>query len=311
MANPPCLPYIASDTMREHGLTTRTLSWPIPINSIDSTANAAGTITKVVDLVLRYNSHSEHVVFVVTDLGEQDMILGYTWLKEHNLEIDWATDTVSMSHYPSRCRTCQEEVKAERKARAKTRAAICACRASGIPAPEPELDDSPELCPDSDSENDYAPEMSPEPDSAPSSDSADAMEEEDVFSKAAFDELLECKQWDHAIELEPGSTPSSCKVYLLTPNEQAELDAFLEENLKSGRIRPSKSPMASLVFFIKKKDGSIRLVQDYRALNAIMVKNRYSLPLISELINNLRGTRYLTKLDVHWGYNNQCSKLRG
>ncbi|GLB37179.1 putative chromo (CHRromatin Organisation MOdifier) domain containing protein [Lyophyllum shimeji] len=62
--------------------------------------------------------------------------------------------------------------------------------------------------------------------------------------------------------------------------------------------------MASPVFFIKKKDGSLRLVQDYRALNAITVKNRYPLPLISELINNLRSARYFTKLDVRWGYNN-------
>ena len=62
--------------------------------------------------------------------------------------------------------------------------------------------------------------------------------------------------------------------------------------------------MALPVFFIKKKDGALRLVQDYRALNAMTVKNRYPLPLISELINNLRGARYFTKLDVRWGYNN-------
>ncbi|GLB43461.1 putative retrotransposable element tf2 155 kda protein type 1-like [Lyophyllum shimeji] len=342
--------------VREHGLTTRTLSRPIPVNNVDGTANAAGAITEVVDLVLRYNGHSERVMFAVTDLGEQDMILGYTWLKEHNLEIDWAAGTVSMSRCPARCQTCREEVKVERKARAKTRVAMRACRSSGIPAPEPELNDIPELYPDPDCEDDSDSDVSLEPDSVRGSDSADVMEEgdrllattlfgyptaeeirasqttsqrlaeafarnstpksfcdavpdhlhdfEDVFSKAAFDELPECKQWDHIIELEPGSTPSSCKVYPLTPNEQAELDAFLEENLKSGRIRPSKSPMASPVFFIKKKDGSLRLVQDYRALNTIMVKNRYPLPLISELVNNLRGARYFTKLDVRWGYNN-------
>ena len=62
--------------------------------------------------------------------------------------------------------------------------------------------------------------------------------------------------------------------------------------------------MASPVFFIKKKDGSLRLVQDYRALNAITVKNKYPLPLISELINKLQGAKYFTKLDVHWGFNN-------
>ena len=80
--------------------------------------------------------------------------------------------------------------------------------------------------------------------------------------------------------------------------EQAELDAFLQENLQSGRIRPSKSPMASPFFFIKKKDGSLRPVQDYHALNAMTVKNKYPLPLISDLINQLRGVKYFTKLDV-------------
>ena len=62
--------------------------------------------------------------------------------------------------------------------------------------------------------------------------------------------------------------------------------------------------MASPVFFIKKKDRALRLVQDYRALNAITVKNKYPLPLISELIEKLRGVRYFTKLDVQWGFNN-------
>ncbi|KAG5718769.1 hypothetical protein E4T56_gene2725 [Termitomyces sp. T112] len=110
---------------------------------------------------------------------------------------------------------------------------------------------------------------------------------EDVFSKASFDSLLECKQWDHAIELIPDAEPSSCKVYPLAPYEQDKLDTFLQENLSSGPIQPSKSPMASPVFFIKKKDGSLCLVQDYHVLNAMTVKNHYPLPFISELVNNL------------------------
>ncbi|KAG5732291.1 hypothetical protein E4T56_gene11371 [Termitomyces sp. T112] len=114
---------------------------------------------------------------------------------------------------------------------------------------------------------------------------------EDVFFKALFNLLLECK---------------SCKVDPLAPWEQDKLDTFLQENLDSSCICPSKSPMASLVFFIKKKDGSLQLVQDYWVLNAITVKNCYSLPLISKLINNLQSVQYFTKLDVWWGYNNVC-----
>ena len=85
----------------------------------------------------------------------------------------------------------------------------------------------------------------------------------DVFAKESFDTLLEQKPWDHAIKLEPGSKPTNCKVYPLSPREQVELDAFLQENICTRRIHLSKSPMASPVFFIKKKDGSLRLVQDY------------------------------------------------
>ncbi|KAG5728409.1 hypothetical protein E4T56_gene18951 [Termitomyces sp. T112] len=95
-----------------------------------------------------------------------------------------------------------------------------------------------------------------------------------VFSKAWFDLLLECKH---------------CKVYLLVPREQDKLDAFLQENLDFSCIHPSKSLMAFLVFFIKKKDGLLQLVQDYQVLNAMMVKNHYPLFLIFELINNLWG----------------------
>src|SRR3979490_2927597 len=90
----------------------------------------------------------------------------------------------------------------------------------------------------------------------------------------------------------------------MSPLEQAKLDVFIQENLALGHIRPSKSPMASPVFFIKKKEGSLRLVQDYRRLNAMTIKNQYPLPLIPELINHLRGAKYFTKLDVRWGYNN-------
>jgi len=62
------------------------------------------------------------------------------------------------------------------------------------------------------------------------------------------------------------------------------------------------------MFFIKKKDSSLRLVQDYHALNAVTVKNRYLLPLISELVSQLHRAQYFTKLDVHWGFNNVCIK---
>ena len=86
----------------------------------------------------------------------------------------------------------------------------------------------------------------------------------------------------------------------MNPKEQQALDEFLNENLRSGRIRSSKSPMASPFFFIKKKDGTLRPVQDYRKLNEMTIKNRYPLPLIQELIDKLKQSHYFSKMDVQW-----------
>ena len=119
----------------------------------------------------------------------------------------------------------------------------------------------------------------------------------DIFLKEGFDELPSHCEWDHAIELVLGAKHQDCKVYLLSPGQQRELDTFIEENLTSQRICPSKSPLASPFFFIQKKDGSLQPVQDYRYLNLIMIKNKYPLPLISELMDKLKGTTIFTKFD--------------
>jgi len=113
---------------------------------------------------------------------------------------------------------------------------------------------------------------------------------------------------DHVIKLKDGSKPHAGKIYNLTLDEQKQLEIFLDENLKSGRIRPSKSPMAAPFFFIKRSLENFVPVQDYRRLNAMTIKNSYPLPLISELIDKLKGNSYFTKLDVRWGYNNDRIK---
>ena len=107
----------------------------------------------------------------------------------------------------------------------------------------------------------------------------------------------------HSIELKEDFVPN-CKVYLFNMQEQKALDEFLYKNLCTRRIRPSKSPMASPFFFIKKKDGSLRPVKDYRKLNKSMIKNCYPLLLIQELVDKLKGSRVFSELDVHWKYNN-------
>ncbi len=130
----------------------------------------------------------------------------------------------------------------------------------------------------------------------------------DIFSKEAFDELPPQKVWDHAIDLSPGTELPRSQMFPLSPAEQKELDDFLQENLANGHIHPSKSPMGAPVFFIKKKDGSLRLVQDYWKLNEITVKNSYPLPLISNVLTCLHDAKFFTVLDLQWGFNNMWIK---
>ena len=125
-----------------------------------------------------------------------------------------------------------------------------------------------------------------------------------VFSKAASERMPTSKPYDHPIDLEEGKVPPYSKIYPMAPAEKSVMEEWIDEQLAKGYIRPSKSPAAAPVFFVKKKDGSLRLVVDYRKLNAITIKNRYPLPLTQELIDQLAGATVFSKLDLRWGYNN-------
>ena len=125
-----------------------------------------------------------------------------------------------------------------------------------------------------------------------------------VFSEEASHRLPKHQPWDHAIDLKPGASMKNCSIYRLTPKEQEALKEYITEHLRKGYIRLSTSPMASPFFFVDKKDGKLRPVQDYRGLNDVTIKNAAPLPLIPELIDKLHGARYFTKLDIRWGYNN-------
>ena len=111
------------------------------------------------------------------------------------------------------------------------------------------------------------------------------------------------------IEFKKGAPEAiDCKVYPMSCLEDEALKEFLDEQLMKGYIRPSKSQYASSFFFIKKKDEKLRLVQDYRKINDITIRNQYPLPLISDLITDLCGAHIYTKLDIRWGTTTYVSK---
>ncbi len=277
----------------KHGLDTRKALIPIPVYNADGTRNQGGDITEFVELSLTIGDHRERIDLAVTNLGKKDIYLGHDWLKRHNPSVNWERGTIIFGR--------------------------CHCMGEQLVLPDNDPDDrwDEEL-----EEGDtilavrmdeeliirgvhHANELAAAANAEKPKKTFEEMVPEhyrsfrDLFSKDSFDELPERRTWDHAIELVPNAKSTlDCKVYPLNRNEQEQLDKFLDENLETGRIRPSKSPFASPFFFVKKKDGTLRPVQDYRKLNEMTIKNRYPLPLISELIDKLRGAKYFTKLDV-------------
>jgi len=125
-----------------------------------------------------------------------------------------------------------------------------------------------------------------------------------VFGKVESERMPVRKAWDHAIALNDDFKASKARVYPLSRNEKEEVQKFVDEHLKKGYIRPSKSPQTSPVFFVGKKDGGKRMVMDYRRLNKQTVKNNYPLPLIMDLVDSMGNKRVFTKMDLRWDYNN-------
>ncbi|GKA29352.1 putative reverse transcriptase domain-containing protein [Tanacetum coccineum] len=110
------------------------------------------------------------------------------------------------------------------------------------------------------------------------------------------------RQVEFQIDLVPGAAPVARAPYRLTPSEMKELAKQLQELSDKGFIRPSSSPWGAPVLFVKKKDGSFCMCIDYRELNKLMIKNRYPLPRIDDLFDQLQGSSVYSKIDLRSGY---------
>jgi len=269
--------FIDRDFVRLKGMNTQTLLRNILVFNVDGSPNKAGQIMEIIDVVLRYKTHSERMLLAVSGLGKQSLILGYDWLKDHNPKIDWEKGEVEMTRCSLRCeggcalwkeQTCQKRTELQ---------ALQSCRDGPTPLLQEESE-SEEKPPQTHhpswelGDQLFLTRLLPEPDQvelqaaattsqrfaegARCSVEAQAaatplpayiVEFQSMFTKEDFDILPEHRKWDYAIELIPGAEPKSSKVYPLSLLEQAELDAFLEKNLHTGRIQPSKSPIAAPV----------------------------------------------------------------
>ena len=334
--------FIDQNFARNSRMKIQNLDEPLKALNVDGTENKRGTIRQYVDLEFAINGKPQTQRLLLTGLGKQKIILGFPWLHEQNPQINWKTGEFKWPTYiPNIKRIRQLTEERERKLLDKSKkeqepTEITEIKAKYQKAFIEEVQDEEEPMnhtqhPLDDNEpsllislldslepeeiwinarTNVATELAAEENKKKEGVSPEKLVPEeyheylDIFDEGKANRFPEERPWDHKIEMKEGFEPKSFKNYNLTPEEQLEQDKFLKENLEKGYIRPSQSPMASPFFFVKKKDGKLRPCQDYRYLNDWTIKNAYPLPLISEIMDKLKGAKYFTKLDVRWGYNN-------
>jgi len=268
-----------------HRFKLQKLERPIAVRNVDSTNNNGGAIMHQVECNVFYKGHIERMRMDVCDLGKTEVILGMPWLAAHNPEINWETGKVKITRCPPLCGgKSQKKEKVKRVATEEEEKIICWA-----------IDDKEDWGKEEEMEEDYRKieEMVPKK----------FLKWKKVFRKVESERMPMRKVWDHAIDLKETFKLRKGRIYPLFKNER-EVQNFVEDQLRKGYIRPSKSPQTSPVFFVGKKDGSKRMVMDYRNLNDQTIKNNYPLPLITELIDNMGSKKVFTKMDLRWGFNN-------
>ena len=310
--------FIDQNYARRKGLKMKLLKTPIKVYNVDGTPNKRGTIKSYVDLNVEIHGRTTKQRLLVTGLGRQKIILGFSWLKETNPIIDWTKGTLDWRRPKQERKLLEKENQIRRPVTISeeededshlnstqnpigdTDLAVLIASITGETDDEAWINSKATMATKIQAEINAKKEILPIKEQIPK----EFHEFLDIFDEEKAARFPEPRPWDHKIEMKESFVPKSFKTYNLTPLEQIELDKFLKENLDKGYIRPSQSPMASPFFFVDKKDGKLRPCQDYRYLNEHTIKNAYPLPRITELLDKLRNAKYFTKLDVRWGYNN-------
>ena len=257
-------------------------------------------LTQYIDLSVRTGKREETMRFLVTSLGNEDLILGYPWLSTFKPCFNWTNGVIDTSYLPMVIRSLDWKT-------LKICPTIAATHEETLGSVIQWARVYEELAQESNAWANISTELAQKAGqyTAKVAIPVHYQQYAKVFDEEASHRLPQHQPWDHTIDLKP-ITPSSlnCKVYPLTVKEKEVLRKWLDEELKKGYITKSKSPYASPFFFIKKKDGKLRPVQDYRKLNEHTIRDTYPLPLIPDLIQQIEDAWVFTKFDVRWGYNN-------
>ncbi len=257
-------------------LPIKVLSKPQRLFNVDGTRNKAGDLKYYMDLHTRTGTTQRMLQYFLSDLGENRVILGYLWFAVTQPKINWARGWISHDQLPIVLRS-PDTAKAwflPRQMRPTSHTIVGRMVDTLTTLPK-----------------NFVP--------------AQYQKHAHMFSEQESKKFPPKWLWDHAIKLKAGApTTLISQNICLSQVELEELQKFIKEHVERGTIWPSKSPYAATFFFIKKKNGKLCPVQDYWPINEWTIKNHYPLPLIPQLIDQLRGCTLFTKFNIKWGYNN-------
>ena len=269
---------INKQLVKDKKIQMKSIDFSFEVFNADGTKNRE--VTKVAPLEIKINKHKETLEAAVMDLDGMDMFLEHDWLVKHNLEVNWRNRTIKFTRYPGNCTMTHKDIWFNSRQ-----------------TKEMETKDN--------QEQDNG-EIGKEPDKMNSEDLPEYIWPfTHLFNKKKFEKLPERREWDHKINL-TDEVPKelNAKAYAMILKEEEALNQWLDKQLKAELIVKLKSRYAAPCFYIPKKDGSLQLVQDYRKLNQVTIKDKMPLPLIGEVIDKLKEAKYFNKLDLIWGYNN-------
>ena len=293
---------------------------PIQVSTADGRILSHSNRQVTLDLTIA-GAPQRHT-FLVAPIGVHTMILGMPWLEQTNPSIDWRRKTVesrvlvSTPTDPPATRLAPASQNPDQShkitpARAKSKIKKIKPQphqSAPPPPPRPQVRLTRHIGPHDQIYVLHVDSILPLPEFLTALDAAEEPAPEipqeyrdlaEAFSKDKAHNLPPHRgSLDHHIPLEPGSKPIFGPIYNLSETELQVLKEYINENLRKRFIRPSTSPFGAPVLFTKKSDGSLHLCVDYHALNQATIKNRYPLPLISELLDRLKGKKYFTKLDL-------------
>ena len=293
------------------GLGVQALEQPRKIWNIDGTTNHAGQLTQFVDLEVRTGNKEEKMRFLVTDLGNEDLILGYPWLATFEPQFRWRDSVIDTTYLPIVIRSLDW-----RKARFRPTVAKVVASRRIASATLPRLSNEEKLAILHDLEEVDSRVRGISTDLAANAGQYTARVEipvqyqkyAKVFSEVESRRFPPARPWDHAINFKPGSPNAlNCKIYPTSQKERGNLRSWLDDMLEKGYIEPAdpnEANFASPQFSVRKKDGSDRPVQDYRKVNMMTVRDLYPVPLIPPTIARVQNAGIFTKFDVRQGYNN-------